>query len=259
VVIGCEDFFAALPGLIWHEDKPIAWPSSVALYFVARLAREHVRVVLSGEGSDETLAGYSRYNWTLWNARFDFMYRRILPRPLRSFARDFISNTALLDANKRRKLQHTFVGREGNSWNSLYFDNFLCSFGKREQEELFVERFSDPSHDLYANSASFWERGSGDLLSRMLYTDIKTYMVELLMKQDRMSMAASVESRVPFLDHVLVECAARIPSRYLIDKLKGKQILKSAVRDLLPASIIDRPKMGFPTPWSAWLSGPKAE
>jgi asparagine synthase (glutamine-hydrolysing) len=259
VVVGCEDFFAALPRLIWHEDKPIAWPSSIALYFVARLAREHVRVVLTGEGSDETLAGYSRYTWTLWNARFDSMYRRVLPRSLRSLARDFISSTALLDANKRRKLQHTFLGRNGDSWNSLYFENFLCSFGKQEQEELLLEPFGSPSHDLFANSASFWERGSGDLLSRMLYADIKTYLVELLMKQDRMSMAASVESRVPFLDHVLVEFAARIPSRYLIDKLKGKQILKSAVRNLLPASIIDRRKMGFPTPWSAWLSGPKAE
>jgi len=259
VVVGCEDFFAALPRLIWHEDKPITWPSSVALYFVARLARQHVRVVLTGEGSDETLAGYSRYAWTLWNASLDSKYRRILPRSLRSLARNFISSTALLNANMRRKLQHTFLGRDGVSWNSLYFENFLCSFAKREQENLLLEPFGGLSDDLYANSAFFWERGSGDLLSRMLYADIKTYLVELLMKQDRMSMAASVESRVPFLDHVLVEFAARIPSRYLIDKLKGKQILKSAVRGLLPTSIINRRKMGFPTPWSAWLSGPKAE
>jgi len=173
--------------------------------------------------------------------------------------RDFISSTALLDANKRRKLQHTFLGRNGASWNSLYFENFLCSFAQREQEELLLEPVSNPPHDLHTNPASFWERGSGDLLSRMLYADIKTYLVELLMKQDRMSMAASVESRVPFLDHVLVEFAARIPCRHLIHRLKGKQILKSNVRDLLPASIIDRRKMGFPTPWSAWLSGPKAE
>lgn len=259
VVVRCEDFFAALPRLIWHEDKPITWPSSIALYFVARLAREHVKVVLTGEGSDETLAGYSRYSWTLWNARFDSMYRRVLPRSLRSLARDFISSTALLDANKRRKLQHTFLGRNGDSWNSLYFENFLCSFAQREQEELLLEPVSSTSHDLYTNSASFWKRSSGDLLSRMLYADIKTYLVELLMKQDRMSMAASVESRVPFLDHVLVEFAAQIPSRHRIHRLKGKQILKSTVRDLLPASIIDRRKMGFPTPWSAWLSGPKAE
>jgi len=259
VVVGCDDFFAALPGLIWQEDKPVTWPSSVALYFVARLAREHVRVVLTGEGSDETLAGYARYSWTLWNARFDAIYRRALPRPLRSWMQDFIGNTSLLDASRRRQLQHTFLGRNGDTWNSMYFENFLCAFTRREQGELLLGPVDAAARDPYANAASFWERGSGDLLSRMLYTDIKTYLAELLMKQDRMSMAASVESRVPFLDHVLVEFASRIPARYLIRQREGKQILKSAVRDLLPASIIDRRKMGFPTPWSAWLSGPKAE
>ncbi|PYU30004.1 MAG: asparagine synthase (glutamine-hydrolyzing) [Acidobacteria bacterium] len=258
VVVRCEDFFAALPRLIWHEDKPIAWPSSVALYSVARLAREHVVVVLTGEGSDETLAGYSRYVWTLWNARFDSVYRWVLPRSLRSFAHDFISNTALLNADTRRRLQHTFVGRNGDSWNSLYLETFLCAFGRRERDELLLEAGGDFSRDPYRNYTSFWESKSGDLLSRMLYADIKTYLVELLMKQDRMSMAASVESRVPFLDHVLVEFAARVPSRYRIHRLGGKNILRSAVRDLLPSSIIDRRKMGFPTPWSAWLSGPKA-
>jgi asparagine synthase (glutamine-hydrolysing) len=258
VVVRCEDFFAALPRLIWHEDKPITWPSSVALYFVARLAREHVVVVLTGEGSDETLAGYSRYAWTLWNARLDSVYRQVLPQSLRRLVRDFVSSTTLLAADTRRKLQHTFVGRNGDYWNSLYFENFLCSFVQREQQELLLDLPSSSSRNPYRNSTSFWEHGSDDLLSRMLYADIKTYLVELLMKQDRMSMAASVESRVPFLDHVLVEFAARIPSRYSIHGLRGKYVLKSAVRDLLPASIIDRRKMGFPTPWSAWLSGPKA-
>ena len=259
VAVGCDDFFGALPGLIWHEDKPITWPSSVALYFVAKLAREHVRVVLTGEGSDETLAGYSRYSWTLWNAHFGSAYRRVFPRPLRSWTREVISNTSLLGAGQRRKLQHTFLGRNGNSWNSMYFENFLCAFTRQEQEELLLGPVRESSSDPYAACASFWERGRGDLLRRMMYADIKTYLAELLMKQDRMSMAASVESRVPFLDHVLVEFAAQIPSRYLIHKRDGKQILKSAVRDLLPAAIIDRPKRGFPTPWSAWLSGTKSE
>lgn len=258
VVVRCEDFFSTLPWLIWHEDKPITWPSSVALYFAARLAREHVVVVLTGEGSDETLAGYSRYSWTLWNARFDSVYRQVLPQSLQRRARDFISNTTLLDATKRRKLQHTFLGRNSDSWNSLYFENFLCSFAQREQQELLRDSADGSTGDPFANSSSYWERGPSDLLSRMLYADIKTYLVELLMKQDRMSMAASVESRVPFLDHVLVEFAARIPPRFKIHGRSGKQILKSAVQGLLPSSIISRRKMGFPTPWSAWLSGPKA-
>jgi asparagine synthase (glutamine-hydrolysing) len=258
VVVRCEDFFSALPSLIWHEDKPITWPSSIALHFVARLARQHVIVVLTGEGSDETLAGYSRYCWTLWNARFDSVYRQLVPSSVRELVREFISKTKLLDANNRRKLQHTFLARNRACWNSLYLENFLCSFAQRDQCDLLLED-SNSLGDPLENSSYFWERGSGDMLSRMLYADIKTYLVELLMKQDRMSMAASVESRVPFLDHILVEFAARIPSRFNIHGWTGKHILKSAIRDLLPASIINRPKMGFPTPWSAWLSGPKAE
>ncbi|HEV2498467.1 MAG TPA: asparagine synthase C-terminal domain-containing protein, partial [Terriglobia bacterium] len=95
----------------------------------------------------------------------------------------------------------------------------------------------------------------GDLLHRLLYTDIKTYLVELLMKQDNMSMAASIESRVPFLDHVLVEFTAGIPSSYSTRKLAGKFVLKSAAESLLPKSIIYRKKMGFPTPLRGWLVG----
>jgi asparagine synthase (glutamine-hydrolysing) len=104
-----------------------------------------------------------------------------------------------------------------------------------------------------------WNDSHGDLLGRLLYTDIKTYLVELLMKQDQMSMAASVESRVPFLDHKLVEFAATIPAEYSIDGWAGKAILKSAVEDLLPHSIIYRKKMGFPTPWAYWLAGPQLD
>src|SRR5208337_1560891 len=78
-----EEFFESLPKLIWHEDEPIVWPSSVALYSVARLARERVTVVLTGEGSDETLAGYTRYPWTLWNSRLDSIYRHAVPGGLR--------------------------------------------------------------------------------------------------------------------------------------------------------------------------------
>jgi asparagine synthase (glutamine-hydrolysing) len=91
-----------------------------------------------------------------------------------------------------------------------------------------------------------------------LYADQKTYLVELLMKQDQMSMAASIESRVPFLDHEFVEFAARVPGRLKLKDRVGKHIVKEAVADLLPASIIHRKKMGFPTPLKAWLAGPAA-
>lgn len=252
-----QEFFEALPKLIWHEDEPLVWPSSVSLYFVARLARDHVTVVLTGEGSDETQAGYSRYPWTLWNVHLDRLYRSLVPSRLRHFLRETVMHSDSLSASLRRKLQHTFLARDGSSWPSFYFDNFYSAFSEAEQASLLTDELQPIPEAAYRGSLAYWERSSGDLLGRLLYTDIKTYLVELLMKQDNMSMAASVESRVPFLDHVLVEFAASIPGRLKIRGLTGKWILKSAVRDLLPASVLFRRKMGFPTPWSSWLAGPQ--
>ena len=249
-----EEFFANLPRLIWHEDEPIVWPSSVALHSVARLARERVKVVLTGEGSDETLGGYTRYAWTLANSRMDCVYRLLTPAFFRHWIRDG-SGSGVLPSNLRRKFEHTFLGRDGGSWSSFYFDNFYSAFSASEQEQLLTPTASEHSGKAYAGSLAYWERSSGDLLHRLLNTDIRTYLVELLMKQDQMSMAASIESRVPFLDHVLVEFTTRIPAKYSIRGLTGKHILKSAVEDLLPHSIIYRKKMGFPTPWTYWLAG----
>jgi asparagine synthase (glutamine-hydrolysing) len=251
-----EEFFASLPNLIWHEDEPLAWPSSVALYFVARLAREHVTVVLTGEGSDETLAGYTRYAWTLTNARLDKAYRMVTPGALRRLVRGGIQS-APLSASLHRKLQHTFLVRDGNSWPSFYYDNFFSAFAASEQADLMTPEALASAGDAYAGSMSAWQRSQGDLLHRLLYADIHSYLIELLMKQDQMSMAASVESRVPFLDHGLVEFTATIPAEYSIRGMAGKFILKEAVEDLLPHSIVYRKKMGFPTPWEYWLAGPQ--
>ena len=253
-----EEFFQSVPKLIWHEDEPIVWPSSVSLYFVARLARERVKVVLTGEGSDETLAGYTRYAWTLANARMDSVYRRLTPAFLRKAIRNGI-NASPLSASLHRKLGHTFLVRDGERWDSFYFDNFYSAFSASDQAHLLSDEMRGLARDAYSNTMKFWEASHGDLLHRLLYTDINTYLLELLMKQDQMSMAASIESRVPFLDHVLVEFTARIPEKYSIHGLAGKFILKSAVEDLLPRDIIYRQKMGFPTPWAYWLAGPQLD
>ena len=257
VLVSRQDFFGALPKLIWHEDEPIAWPSSVSLFFVAQLARERVKVVLTGEGSDETLAGYSRYAFMLRNVVFDRVYRGFVPRSVRRHIRDSIATSTWISAAARRKLSHTFLGLDGESWVSFYFDNFFFAFNQKDQSELLAE---DVAHDFdpgaaYRNVIRYWQQSSGELLQRLLYTDIKTYLVELLMKQDNMSMAASIESRVPFLDHVLVEWATHVPASIQIRGTSGKHILKKAMEDLLPHSIIYRPKLGFPTPWSGWLAG----
>ena len=253
-----EEFFQTLPRLIWHEDEPIVWPSSVALYFVARLARERVTVVLTGEGSDETLGGYTRYPWTLLNSRMDGIYRMLTPKLLRHALRNGISS-APLSATAKRKLEHTFLMRDGASWPSFYFDNFYSAFSAAEQDDLLTPEANQIAGDAYSGSMQYWNHSSGELLHRLLYTDVKTYLVELLMKQDQMSMAASVESRVPFLDHALVEFTASIPAKYSTRGMAGKCILKAAVQDLLPDSIVHRQKMGFPTPWAYWLTGPSLE
>ncbi len=253
-----EEFFASLPRLIWHEDEPLVWPSSVALYFVARLARENVTVVLTGEGSDETLAGYARYAWTLMNSRWDQVYRAITPDAVRRFVRKGVE-TGPLSAALHRKLEHTFLVRDGNAWESFYYDNFFCAFSAAEQAGLLTRGALAAARDAYSGSMAAWNRSRGDLLHRMLYADINSYLIELLMKQDQMSMAASVESRVPFLDHVLVEFTARIPAQYSIRGVAGKFILKEAVKDLLPREIVYRKKMGFPTPWDYWLAGPQID
>src|ERR1700727_505057 len=242
-----DEFFQTLPRLIWHEDEPIVWPSSVALYFVARLPREHVTVVLTGEGSDETLGGYTRYPWTLLNSRMDTVYRRLTRPALRHMLRKGIQSFPLAAASKR-KLEHTFLVRDGASWPSFYFDNFYSAFSAAEQDDLLTPETRQRAGDAYAGSMKYWNHSSADLLHRLLYTDIKTYLVELLMQQDQMSMAASVESRGPFLDHTFVEFAARIPDRLKICGRTQKHTLKAAVSDLLPHGIVHRKKMGFPTP-----------
>jgi asparagine synthase (glutamine-hydrolysing) len=254
VRIGMEDFFSALPKMVWHEDEPVCWPSSVSLFYVSKLAAEQVKVVLTGEGSDELLGGYERYRWTLWNMRGARAWGTA-PQSLRRWTSRTLGTTSLLRADLRRKLQHTFLGREAGV-ESLFLDNFYCAFSKEALARLRPGASDDP----YASFRKYWDsRSSAGALSRMLYADQKTYLVELLMKQDQMSMACSLESRVPFLDHYFVEFAAGIPDRLKIHGTEQKYVLKRAVEDLLPRDIIYRRKMGFPTPLKQWLRESRAE
>ncbi len=241
-VIGIDDFFGALGKLIWHEDEPIAWPSSVPLYFVSKLAAQHVKVVLTGEGSDELFAGYERYRWLGVNERWAARYETV-PPGIRRAVRQWIAISPLLGAGLRRKLRHTVLGRD-LGFESLFLENFYCAFAGAQHE----------------NYMRHWNaRPEASLLARTLYADQHTYLVELLMKQDQMSMAASIESRVPFLDHTFVEFAARIPDRLKIRGRTQKHVLKAAMSDLLPRGILHRKKMGFPTPLARWLRDPRAE
>jgi len=254
VRVSMDDFFGALPRLIWHEDEPIAWPSSVSLYFVSRLASREVKVVLTGEGSDELFGGYGRYGNDLRNERHMSTWR-MAPAWLRDSVRRGIQTTPLLSADLRRKVGHTVLGRE-DSVASLLLDNFYGPFSKDQRARL----HSEPAGAAYRNYLRYFDaHPNGSRLSRVLYADQKTYLVELLMKQDQMSMAASIESRVPLLDHTLVEFAASVPDHLKIRNGTAKYILKKAAEGLVPDDIIHRKKMGFPTPVKQWLKDPRAD
>jgi asparagine synthase (glutamine-hydrolysing) len=255
VKVAIGDFFDQLPRLVWQEDEPIAWPSSVSLYFVARLAADRVKVVLTGEGSDEIFGGYERYGWNMLNTRAANVYSSVLPARLRQAIRAHLGTTSLLRAPLRRKLLHSFLGRDA-SVESLLLDNFYCAFSREEQNAL----LGSTPDAVYGNYLRYWNaRPDASLLGRMLYADQKTYLIELLMKQDQMSMACSLESRVPLLDHELVEFSTTIPDSLKIRGNTQKYILKRAVEDILPHEIIYRKKMGFPTPIRDWLLDRRAQ
>ena len=254
VTLSMEQFFDALPRLIWHEDEPIAWPSSVSLHFVARLASQYVKVVLTGEGADELFGGYERYRWNVLNQRGASVYR-MAPAALRRKIRSLVETSPLLRASIRRKLSHTWLGRE-DTLESLYLDNFYAAFSQQERRQL-LPHVPDTA---YHNYRHYWDlRAHSAMLEQMLYADQKTYLVELLMKQDQMSMASSLESRVPFLDHQFVEFSTTIPDRLKIRGKQQKYILKKAVEDLIPKEVVYRRKMGFPTPLRQWLREPRSE
>jgi len=252
VVVSPSAFFRELPRLIWHEDEPIAFPSSVPLYFVSRLARDHgVKVVLTGEGADELFLGYQRYRVTAWNAR--------LGRPLWALGgcsgrAPLKSWVARLPARLRRYAERTFLALDDGP-RSLFFDNFAV-FPSAMQQDLLLAPNGSNARDPYAAGMQLYEQAVGGPLERASFVDLQTYLVELLMKQDQMSMAASIESRVPFLDHTFVERVVAIPTRCKLRGWQTKAVLREAVRGLVPKSILQRKKMGFPTPVGRWLRGP---
>jgi asparagine synthase (glutamine-hydrolysing) len=214
-------------------------------------------VVLTGEGGDEIFAGYLKYRVTLWNLEGGPIYRKYCPGAVRSMIRRVLASNALPDA-VRRKLRHSFLYLP-DRFEKLYFDNFYSVFPQDEQNQLLTPQALEGLRglDAYANSMRFLlPEGEGrTTLDRLLYLDIKTYLVELLMKQDQMSMSTSLESRVPFLDHKLVEFAMGIPSRHKVRYTAGKYLLKKAMADRLPHEILYRNKKGFPTPIRPWLRG----
>ena len=250
VVIDDTDFFGALPRLVWHEDEPIGHPSSVPLHFCSALARRHVKVVLTGEGSDELLAGYGKYPRSLLNWKAGGIYERMVPARVRAAVASAV--VPRLPGALASYARRSFLAMPRTP-AAMFLDNF-AGVPLNIQRQLLSSSMLAGT-DPYATSLAYFGEANGNLLGRLLYTDLKTYLVELLMRQDQMSMSTSIESRVPFLDHVLVEFAARLPERLKLSGFTTKRILREAVRGLLPESILTRKKMGFPVPFGTWTAG----
>jgi len=255
MIVSPADFFAVMPKLIWHEDEPLGHLASVPLYFVSELAARHVKVVLTGEGSDELMAGYYRYWKTLYNLSLGALYHGWTPESLRRAARAGIAS--LPDGSSlRRRLSQTFLALMPDV-ESLYLDNFAV-FSRAQQLSLLTPEAKKRAGalDPYAVTRQrFAQSDATTTLNLLLYADTKTYLHELLMKQDQMSMAASLESRVPFLDHTLFEFTARLPERMKLRGLTTKYVLRRSMKGILPKPILTRRKMGFPVPVGAWFRG----
>ncbi len=251
IVVTPDQFFQALPRLIWHEDEPIAFPSSVPLYFLSCLARDHVKVVLTGEGADELFLGYNRYRVTAWNERLGRAYGSVLPERLRGAMRKLVPR---LPRGVRRYAERSFLGLAPGP-RSLFCENFAV-FGAAQRERVVEEGLLLGARDPHGEEMRCYDEAAGSSLDRMSRTDLQNYLVRLLMKQDQMSMAASIESRVPFLDHELVEHVAALPAGAKLRGLTTKAVLRRALAGLVPREILSRPKMGFPVPIGRWLRGP---
>ena len=249
------DVVDMLDALVWYADDPLADSSMIPVYLVSRFAREHVTMVLTGDGGDEAFAGYPTYN--AWFVRE--MYRRVPAWVRHGIVRRVVNalpvstDKVSFDFKARRFVSGAELdGEDAHFW----WRAILSEAAKRDlYTSAFRERVSStPTSELYREH--FRRSGSDDPLSRMLYADTRFYLpADMLTKVDRMSMANALEARSPFLDHELMELAARIPSAVKFRDRRKKYILKKALEPLLPRDILERRKAGFNVPVGAWLHG----
>jgi len=259
--LGCEaheeivkpDIVDLLPKLAWHFDEPFADSSAVPTYYVSAAARRHVTVALSGDGGDELWAGYARHRVERWEATA----RRWLGRsggrlagrlagrlPLTVKGARSLRHLALSPADACAH-KHAYGLFESDTRQALYSTDFALDIGE-----------SDP---FMGFRAAYDACPSTDPLDRALYVDVKTYLVDdILMKVDKMSMAVSLEARVPLLDHKLLEFAATVPTALKLRNGRSKYLLRRLLERRIPKAIVDRPKHGFEAPTGEWLRGPLA-
>jgi asparagine synthase (glutamine-hydrolysing) len=240
------DVLDIIEDLAWHLDEPFGDSSAIPTYMVSKLAAESVTVVLSGDGGDELFGGYDKYAIEARERRY-----RLLPGP----ARRLVSAVA-------RAMPDGMRGRNYLRHISLpglhrYLDAFTL-FGRERLGRLLSPDVAAlvARHDPWEAASRWLQTGTTHWLSALQYADLHTYLpLDILTKVDRMSMAHSIEARVPLLDHKLVEFAASIPPDLLLRNGTGKHLFKRAMRGVLPEAVLDRPKRGFAIPLGHWFRG----
>ncbi|MDO3639686.1 asparagine synthase (glutamine-hydrolyzing) [Mycolicibacterium arseniciresistens] len=240
-VVSQAEFVEALPEIVWYLDEPVADPALVPLFFIAREARKHVKVVLSGEGADELFGGYTIYREPLSLKPFNY-----LPRPVRrSLGR---ASRPLPDGMRGKSLLH----RGSLTLEERYYGN-ARSFSDAQLRAVLPGfrpewTHTDVTAPIYASSAGW------DPVARMQHIDLFTWLRgDILVKADKMTMANSLELRVPFLDPEVFAVAARLPLDQKITRATTKFALRRALESVIPPHVLNRPKLGFPVPIRHWL------
>ncbi|MDF0673214.1 MAG: asparagine synthase (glutamine-hydrolyzing) [Nitrospira sp.] len=251
--ITANDFREFLPGYVRHMEEPICEPPGIALYYVSKLAKDHVKVLISGEGGDEAFAGYQNYRNLVWLEKIKKV-AGFLRHGCGQIASYLTQSEALERFDKYSRLmtmefEEYYYGRTSNPF-SLFNKNANNLYGPQLRDS----NAGDGEFDKY-RKALFPNIKNLHLLNQMLYIDTKTWLPDdLLVKADKMTMANSIELRVPLLDHIVLEYAASLPPEF---KLKGsttKYILKKAFEGRIPHEILHRKKTGFPVPYEHWLA-----
>jgi asparagine synthase (glutamine-hydrolysing) len=242
------DICEVVDELAWHFDEPFADSSAIPTYVVSKLAREHVKVVLTGDGGDELFAGYSRYVTERNRSKFD-----LVPQVVKKAVMDPLSRTMPHGAWGRNYLQNVSLDPI-----SRYLDT-VSVFTGLNKASLYTADFSDQLRNSSHLGSYFHELSrcvkSSAPLDSLLYIDSKTYLPgDILTKVDRMSMAVSLEARVPLLDHKLIEFVTRIPASMKLAGIETKHLFKQAIGDLVPAEIVNRSKQGFGVPIQQWIN-----
>lgn len=240
-VVNQSEFVAALPEIVWYLDEPVADPALVPLFFIAREARKHVKVVLSGEGADELFGGYTIYREPLSLKPFDY-----LPRRLRKSVGKM--SAPLPEGMRGKSLLH----RGSLTLEERYYGN-ARSFSDAQLRAVLRDfrpewTHTDVTAPIYAESRDW------DPVARMQHIDLFTWLRgDILVKADKMTMANSLELRVPFLDPEVFAVASRLPLEQKITRATTKYALRRALEPIVPAHVLNRPKLGFPVPIRHWL------